>query len=797
MNQEEREKQLRAVQKAKDSFVVVPAPNGKFKLAKRLGRKLTFWYVQPFGGKQNIFNEEAAVMLDALNESVNALEAHFSALTAITEHSLTELRKQQRAVIARNYAEHKEQLQELSDRVDRSLMIAAPESRIDAGLEPLTALPVIGTEALFQEFRNVQNAASEEGEEKALAKLGADYRNLLAESVRTLTEPAQCKPIALVCASFSSAVGMEAIRNEVWDLYRLMHRGSRYPVCIVSIEPKDSEPARSGDVYSVPEDQLAAWMRGHDPALLIFCESTTAIITAGDHCMLLRNAIVRASGQNPARTLGGSAMQEFLHLCDAGVHHYCTASKYAADVLEHHGFRRPTVIYPYVNTEKEIFCRRPRPFDPNHITVGFASSPMLPVQSDPRGIPALCETVQRNPDIRFIVLWRDDSAVPVPTELKAAPNCEVRTGKCDMAEFYSEIDCVLIPYAEQNHNHACPLSALEAMLMNIPVIATPVSGISELIAACGIGLIADGTDADALTAALELIPSHYAAFQEAWRIEKLREILSGQSFIRFAEDCISEAVPSGVVTLYEWDRQLKLNQKHLVKGHAALKAYYQRQDVADNYSDDRFSEYPQNCFDLMERQTVSVLLEHFLRSKPDAELLDLASGSGRILQELLQFGHCTAGDASPAMLSVLRNRFDTNDLVVRELDLLSGEIDGQYDVITIFRFIRHYEYSVRKTLWARLRAALKPDGLLLFDVPNARFEIPHRRKNGWGKYHIYDIFWTRAAIEQELKNNGFRLAALVPVGQGLYPMPSEYRSEPMTWTAAAVPVSLEPGITGR
>ena len=89
MNQEDREKKLRAVLNAKDSFTVVPAPAGKFKLAKRLGRKLTFWYVQPFGGKQNIFNEETAEMLAALNESVIALEAHFSALTAITEHRLT------------------------------------------------------------------------------------------------------------------------------------------------------------------------------------------------------------------------------------------------------------------------------------------------------------------------------------------------------------------------------------------------------------------------------------------------------------------------------------------------------------------------------------------------------------------------------------------------------------------------------------------------------------------------------------------------------------------------------------
>ncbi|MBR6717759.1 MAG: glycosyltransferase [Oscillospiraceae bacterium] len=791
MNQEDREKKLRAVQKAKGSFVVAPAPAGKFKLAKRLGRKLTFWYVQPFGGKQNVYNDAAADMLAALNESIDALEAHFSALTAITEHSLTELRKSQRAVIARNYAEHQEQLKALSDRIDRSLTISAPESRSDAGLEPLTALPVIGTESLFQSFRAVQNAANPDGEEKALEKLGADYRNLLSESVRKLTAPEQCKPIALVCAKFGSAAGMEAIRNEVWDLYRLLQRGSRYLVCIVSIEPNETEAARSGDVHYVPENQLAEWMREHDPALLIFCESTTAIITAGDNCMLLRNAIVRASGQNPARTLGGHAMQEFLHLCDAGVQHYCTASKHAADVLEGHGFRRPTVIYPYINTEKAMFCRKPRPFDPNHMTVGFASSPMLPVQSDPRGIPALCKTVSMNPDVQFIVLWRDDSAVAVPTELKAAPNCEVRTGKCDMSGFYSEIDCLMIPYAEYDHNHACPLSALEAMLMNIPVIATPVSGISELIDACGIGLVAEGTDADALTAALQCIPTLYAAFQEAWRMDKLHEILSGESFIRFAEDCIDEAVPAGVVTLYEWDRQLKLNQTHLVKGHAPLKAYYQRQEVAQNYSEERFSAYPQNCFDLMERQTVSVLLEHFLGSSRHAALLDLASGNGRILQELLPYGKCTAGDASPAMLAALRERFPTDDMTLKELDLLSGDLDGQYDAITIFRFIRHYEYSVRKKLWARLRAALNENGVLLFDVPNVRFEVPHRRKNGWGKYHIYDVFWTRRAIEKELADNGFRLAALVPVGQGLYPMPAEYRAEPMTWTAAAVPAKNE------
>ena len=136
------------------------------------------------------------------------------------------------------------------------------------------------------------------------------------------------------------------------------------------------------------------------------------------------------------------------------------------------------------------------------------------------------------------------------------------------------------------------------------------------------------------------------------------------------------------------------------------------------------------------------------------------------------------------MLRMLSEQFQ--DVDIRQLDLLSDEIDGQYDAVTIFRFIRHYEYGTRRVLWAKLRQLIGENGVVLFDVPNARFEIPHRQSNGWGQYQIYDIFWTRHALEKELNDNGLRLAALIPIGQGLYPMPAEFRGEPMTWTAAAI-----------
>lgn len=778
------DKKLRAVRAARESFSALPAPYGKLKLAKRLGRKLTYWYVAPFGEKQNQFNDATSELLEALYQRVEEFEGEIAIIRAESKQRLSDFRKETRQTLTRAHNEEQEAIHAVSADLERSLCIAAPESRSGVGQPPLTKLSVIGTESLFHSFHAVQKARSDAETEAALENLSADYRRLLTESMIRLTDPKMMKPIAIVCNSFGSGMRMEAIRNEIWDIYTLLRDSGRHPVYIVSIEKSGFETSVSGDVHYVPEECLSDWMRQYDPALLVFFESTTAILTAGDHCMLLRNAVLRLSGQNPAQALGGSKMQEFLHLCDYGVQHYCVASNRAADIMEQHGFRRPAVMYPYVNMKKPMFTRRPRHLNPEKLTIGFASSPMGQEQSAARGIPALCELVQQNQDIRFLVLWRDADTVPVPDALREAENCEIRTGSCDMTAFYGEIDSVLIPYAEENYNHACSLSAVEGMLLGIPAIATPCSGVSELIDTCGIGLVAEGTDAASLAKAIRSLPVYAAAFQEPWRTEKLRTLLSGKEFVRYVEECIAEAIPQGVHTLYEWDRQLKLRNLHLIKGNAPLRAYYQRQDVAEDYDDSRFSSYPQNCFDLMERQSVSVLLEHFLRNKKAPKLLDLASGTGRILRELLAFGECTSCDASPAMLEQLMERYGSAD--IRQLDILSDEIEGQYDAVTIFRFIRHYEYGTRRMLWKKLRGLIGENGVLLFDVPNARFEIPHRQSNGWGQYQIYDIFWTRHALEKELADNGLRLAALVPIGQGLYPMPAEYRGEPMTWTAAAV-----------
>jgi len=432
MEPAEREKKIRSVQAHRHSFVVTP-PNGKYKFVKRL-------------------NEAAASALTAVNETLNALQAQVDALQRQTSRSIIDFTREQRQTLARAQTEQQDAIEAmrsaqadslaqsersqqralhlLSEDMNRAMLSAAPESRTRAGIAPLTALELHGSDALHTGLRAVQQAVDDDSRQTALDALEQQYTSYLKDALHAQASGKCSRPMALVCRSFASGGGMEAIRNEVWDLYRLLKKASRYPVCILSIEPGDAAESKQGDVYFVPENALAAWLRAQDPSLLIFCESTTAILNAGQQCMLLRNSLVRLSAQNPAQKLGGSNMQEMLHLCDYGIQHYCTASQAAADTMESLGFRRPAVFYPYIDTDKPLFCRRPRVYDAEKFTVGFASSPMQPEQADSRGIPALCELVQQNPDMKFCILWRDSEAVPVPEENAIWRHFTVRLTAC-------------------------------------------------------------------------------------------------------------------------------------------------------------------------------------------------------------------------------------------------------------------------------------------------------------------------------------------------------------------------------
>ena len=173
MEQDVLGKKLRAVRAAKQSFTVAPAPPGKFKLAKRLGRKMSYWYVAPFGEAQNQFNAAATEMLEALSQRMTDFEGEIAIVRAESKQRISDFRKETRQTLTRAHAEEQEAIGAVSADLERSLCIAAPESRSGVGQPPLTKLPVIGTEALFQAFHAVQKARSEEETESALETLSS------------------------------------------------------------------------------------------------------------------------------------------------------------------------------------------------------------------------------------------------------------------------------------------------------------------------------------------------------------------------------------------------------------------------------------------------------------------------------------------------------------------------------------------------------------------------------------------------------------------------------------------------
>ena len=73
------------------------------------------------------------------------------------------------------------------------------------------------------------------------------------------------------------------------------------------------------------------------------------------------------------------------------------------------------------------------------------------------------------------------------------------------------------------------------------------------------------------------------------------------------------------------------------------------------------------------------------------------------------------------------------------------------------------------------------------DVPNLAFEMKLRDVTGWENYHIYDMFWTKEDMVQELYENGFYVEYVIAVGSGMMEeMPDDYKTQPVSWTFGAV-----------
>lgn len=611
-----------------------------------------------------------------------------------------------------------------------------------------------------------------------LAEISELYYESICNKIDKMKVSKEC--IIVLTKRFKSEFGMEAIKNEAYDIYTILRTNTNHDVKLVSIESADSDVDKSSDIIYTCEETLFECFEKLNPSLIIYCESTLYDVLGFNGLLLKYKTLLKLSSQNPAYLLKETTLEELRHANDYGVINISVESKYAYNKMDSEGFKDLELFYPVINY-KRVQINRKRKFKDDFV-VGFASSPMIREQFENRGMNNLENLVRLLPNIKFKILWRNED-LELPAALLEANNCYISYGKYDMSKFYNEVDCMIIPYDSLDNNHACSLSAVEAMMNNIPVVSTNISGISEIINLVGMGEVC-GNNAEELSQAIINVKDNYNNYIGKNKQKEICSIFSGNDFVNYVELCLKKYFPKEFVTLAEWDYRLKEDGKYLVKGHDNIKNYYQNMEVAENYNFERFIQFPGNYFDEFERVSIRSIFETYYNSN-ELNILDIASGDGRIVQEDIKYGKCLSTDTSEAMLAIVKKRFQKScNLDTRICDYFVDEINHQFDAITTFRYIRHFDYPQRKDLYSKIKRNLKDEGLLIFDAPNIKYAMLDKSDGNWRHYNIYDAFWTVDSIVSELRDNGFEVKYIIPIGIKVL------ESEPVSWTVAATKISV-------
>ena len=833
--------QLKSIAPINDEFNITShrKVSGRFIVfGKKLIRKFLRWYVHPIAEKQTIYNHANIDTMYYITECIEKLETKVREFNNKAAGHLEELEVNQRQQIedckqlvslVDNVKQvlHKELSEQISSELRNTLYNELKASLhhelrnslyedllrnlhidlYDSLKEKLqneiqeelrSSLYENLHTHLYQElYKNIQDSLYKEiienrinstddllvkargyGELIKRFNLEKDMRNLEEIYRKMMHSEKQKARVAIVCKHYRKEGISEAIKKEAYTLYSALKANKDYEAYFISIEEEGETHTDEEDIHIiyVNRKDIQDTLNGLHVKLVHIFESNPHIIF--DQKMGLSNYNVVFSGTGQAQVVGLDeyAADELAHLVDNNGLHMLVESNKAKEELIKLGIKEVKKVMPIIEEPHIIHKER------EGFTVGFASSPMLEEQFADRGMGLLEEVITSNSDIFFRIAWRN-LELKVPAPILESNNVEIQYGTIDMNEFYSEIDAIIIPYMSSENNHACSLSAVEAISVNLPVICTNVSGIAEVVEEIDSQCICK-CNVQSMNQVLEYVKTHYDEIVECYKRYSLHnktELLS--QYTEVYDSVISEKVK----TLTEWNSKLVENNRYLVRGNDNIKKYYESQSIVSNYESARFAEYPMNVVNELEQIAVDEILKiEKGKVKQDTQILDISTGTGRILEKLVDKGQCTVIDNSSEMLKVIIDKFgETSKLNLVKGDFLEVKVNGTFDIITSFRYIRHFEHKERNIILNKIKTLLNENGLLIFDVPNLKTEVALRDSIGWEHFNIYDVFWTKETLESELKAYGLEIVHMVPIdGYYFEKLPNKYRQEPMSWVVA-------------
>jgi len=197
----------------------------------------------------------------------------------------------------------------------------------------------------------------------------------------------------------------------------------------------------------------------------------------------------------------------------------------------------------------------------------------------------------------------------------------------------------------------------------------------------------------------------------------------------------------------------------VLKGTGEIRDAYRDEGVARRYVDARFKE----PFGALLHSRQAAALRRLVRRHRPARALEIAPGPARLtvaLAELLE-DRLMVVDTSAEMLAEARRRLGPG---AERFGFVQGDavqlpFRAVFDLVYVFRLIRHFEASDRARLYAQVAHVLKPGGVFAFDAVNAVVSTPLRARAPLD-YPIYDALLRPEEIRAELWAAGFEVVAL-------------------------------------
>lgn len=571
--------------------------------------------------------------------------------------------------------------------------------------------------------------------------------------------------LVIACIGYKMRTDIDAITQEARSHYEEYMKSGLFNIKFASIELSEQK----SEVYDTQHD-VYYWGKGfgdsfakHDIDIIhLFCDSLDG------YYILEQN--IQGCAANVVLTLTGIPQFErydigyFTHLqhaIDVGNLTLFVQSSKSKSLLESRGlFSR--IVRPKIKITKQNFTKK------KHVqfTIGFASAPFSMDDWEGRGVNLLLDVASSLSEYHFKLAWREHNYNDICDAIKERniQNISVHNGHINMIDFYGDVDVMIAPFVTLGNNHSSPFSILEGLTLGIPSLVTNMTGITDLFSNGRIGLVADCSVED-ISKKLQMIESNYEYFQHNATVE-LKNILGSYSndYIAVYAD-LQYKFPCP--TLKEWDNALQQDGKYLVTGIEGMRSYYSDSRIAEEYDETRFTENPIKMYDMLEREAINLIIRQNFKRYGELTLLDIASGDGRILRELVQYGDVTAVENSLFMISVSARKLKTsNKMSYIKENFFEFHSDSTYDVITAFRFIRHFNYTERQKIYKKIHNMLNDNGVFIADFPDKEIESQLRDKE-WFKYNVYDVFWTKQELIHELADNNLELVRSIDIGEYL------------------------------